>query len=684
MNSMEIPKEMLSEMWDEYNFKIAEEKVSKWQKELTKAAMLKNDEKVKKLSFKITSSLEARYLAVREVSEINAPAVGVDGIRWVTSEEKMHAVFDLRKEDYKAKNYKRFVITDVKTSKERRVNIPAMQDRAMQILHMYALSPISEATADRKSFAYRKGRSALDVHALIMHTFIEKEPPKYVVICDVKSYYDSISHEWLLNNIPMNKHVLYQFLKSGIVFNNELFPPEETGISLGCNISTILGNMTLDGLQYVLYDLQDRENIDYYDGYVIRFADDILITARSESSAKIFLEKVKNFVNERGLKLSEEKTYITTIDKGFDFLSRHYYRENNIVRCKPSALSVIKFESDLATLINSKKRWSQKKLIDTINAKLNGWATYHRVEESLEAFMHIDNVITALLVKLMKDTHPKTAMGVLTKKYWYLDNRKRQIFALPSNKNIKIIKLEDVILVNHKRLNTSKNIYLDEEYFKDRNINQDIQKVSNKYKMIWERQEGKCYYCDNPIKINQHKRIIIKNLTIKDNSIRNMAYVHEYCINSDTTYINIENNVTGVNINDVICSVNDIEVLKTQTKSSKYANLYEYFARCEKPTFCIKFSKLEEIIGCELCKSLYEKESYWFVKGKNLISNCWTRNGYKVKRVFLTEKKVTFIRAKKQLSKINIPDKILSSNIPKTAKDEIERFFDYIIDKYGL
>lgn len=684
MNSIVFPEDTLSKLWDEYDFKLAEEKVIKWQKELTKAVLTKNEEKIKTISIKITTSLEARYLAVREVSEINTPAVGVDGIRWVTSAEKMQAVFDLKRDDYKAKNYKRFVITDIKSQKERRINIPAMQDRAMQILQMYALSPISEATADRKSFAYRKGRSALDVHALIMHTFIEKNPPKYVVICDVKSYYDTISHEWLLNNIPMNKHVLYQFLKSGIVFNNELFPPEENGISLGWNISTILGNMTLDGLQYLLYNLQDKDNMDYYDGYVIRYADDILITARTEESAKCFLEKVKHFINERGLRLSEEKTYITTIDNGFDFLSRHYYRENNIIRCKPSNLAVIKFESDLTTLINSKKRWTQKKLIDTINAKLNGWATYHRVEESLEAFKHIDNVITALLLRLMKETHPKTAVAVLTKKYWYLDNMKRQIFALPINRNIKIIKLEDVILVNHKRLNTSKNIYLDEEYFKERNVNQDIQKVSNKYKKIWEQQEGKCYYCDNPIKINHRKKVITKNLTLKDNTIRNMAYVHEYCVNSETTYINIENNVTGVNIDDIISSINDIGILKVQTQNSKYSNLYEYFAKCEKQTFCIKFSKLEEIIGCKLCKSLYEKESYWFVKGKNLISNSWIRNGYKVKRVFLSEKKVTFIRAKKQLSKINIPDEILSSNIPKAAKDEIERFFDYIIDKYGL
>lgn len=71
----------------------------------------------------------------------------------------------------------------------------------------------------------------------------------------------------------MNRNVLKQFLKSGAIFNGEFFLID-TGISLGCNISPILGNMTLDGIQKLLYDLQgDTKSIDYLDGYAVRFAD---------------------------------------------------------------------------------------------------------------------------------------------------------------------------------------------------------------------------------------------------------------------------------------------------------------------------------------------------------------------------------------------------------------------------
>lgn len=685
MQKFDLTDEQLGEMWDTFDFNRAEAFVRRKQKKLTLATFKKNKELMKKISLEITLSLPAKCLAVREVSEKLSPAVGVDGVRWITSAEKMRASFNLTSKDYKAKNYKRFIITDSKANKERRVNIPAMQDRAMQILCMYALSPISEATADRKSFAYRKGRSALDVHALIMSMLLEKNPPKFFVICDIKSYYDSISHAWLIKNIPMQKHILAEFLNAGIVFDNQLFPSEDVGISLGCNISTILANMTLDGIQNLLYDLQKDKEIDYYDGYAIRFADDILISARTFESANTFLKKVEEFIRERGLRFSDEKTYVTTIEKGFDFLSRHYYKKDGIIYCNPSEKAVNKLKDELLTLFNLQKRWSQKKLIDLINSKLNGWATYHRIEDSNKEFVYIDNYINALLLRLAKKMHPKSSIEILKKKYWYLDNKGRQVFALYNNKNIKIIKLEDVVLVKQQRLDTSKNIYLDEEYFKTRNVDQDIDKVSGKYKTIWQRQDGKCYFCDNPIKINQAKRLVIKDLTSKDNTIRNLAYVHDYCIASETTYINIDNQQSkSIDISSIIESINDFDILKIQTQNSKYSKLYEYFAKSEKSTFILKFSEIENIINTKLCKSLYNNEKSWFYKGKNLITNSWDKNGYKVKRVYINEKKVTFIRVKKSLSKVNIPEQLLSSNIPKSAKEELEQFFKYIIDKYGL
>ena len=246
--------------------------------------------------------------------------------------------------------------------------------------------------------------------------------------------------------------------------------------------------------------------------------------------------------------------------------------------------------------------------------------------------------------------YPKLPMKTLTKKYWYIDSHGREIFALPTNKSISVIKLEDVILVSHRRIDTKKNIFLDEEYFENRTQMQDINKVSGDYKTIWNRQNGKCYYCGKDINVNQPRKLVIKNIT---------------------------------SIEKVISEIKDPKIIHLLTKKSKYSKLSEYFANCNKYTFCIKFSEIEKIIDNKLCDSLYKYESYWKLKGQGLISNCWLENGYQLKKLYLKEKKVTFIRIKKVSSKLSIPDELLG-NLPDNAVNELNQYFNYIIKKYGL
>ncbi len=210
-----------------------------WQQRLSKAALKKDYDEIKKIQNKIVSSFEARALAVRKVSEQMKVSAGIDGVRWRKSEEKMIATISLNSIEYKSKPLKRIVIQDKRGIKERRIGIPTMSDRAMQVLHSFALEPVAEAWGDRKSFAFRKGRTALDAHACLWDNLCDETCPEWVLLADVENYYETVSHEWLMRNIPMNKHVLKEFLTSGVCFNGELFPTE-VGLSLGCSISPML------------------------------------------------------------------------------------------------------------------------------------------------------------------------------------------------------------------------------------------------------------------------------------------------------------------------------------------------------------------------------------------------------------------------------------------------------------
>jgi len=558
-----------------------------------------------------------------------------------------------------------------------------MKDRAMQVLHCFALEPIAEAWGDRKSFAFRKGRSALDAHACLWDALNDEDSPEWVAICDVENYYETISHEWLLKNIPMNKTILREFLKSGICFNGEIFPTD-VGISLGCSISPMLGNMILDGLQRKLYDLQGKEIKDFKNGYMVRFADDVVVLARKKEEAEKYKKIVEEFVGKRGLKLSARKTKVVNVKEGFEFLSRYYIKANHQINVIPSEKAVENLKNELEDLImNPEKHWTQRSLIQAINSKLYGWATYHRVEEAKDAFSHIDVWVNALLLNFMRKTHPTRSIAQLKNRYWYKQADGRFVFALTTNRKLAVINLSDIILVKHKKMKLKENVFLDKEYFQEREQEQEINKAYGKYKAIWERQAGKCYFCGKLINKEQEKRIIYKTFT-RINKIEDMAYVHGYCKEDELLYINTDIvHLTDSNLNQIFEDIQK-EVKVTKVYKGKFRELEAYFYKSKKTPITLTFKEIEEILGFPLSHSAYKYNSYWYQKRKGNIANSWTNQNYEILKLNLVNKKIIFRRIIDKTSKLNIPEIFLTNKIPDGAKYELEEYFRYIIKKYGL
>ena len=292
--------------------------------------------------------MAVKSLAVRHVVNTNSTA-GINNVKWLTDEDKMKAVLSLTSKGYHARPYRQIVIEE--RGKARNINIPTAYDKAMQTLYAYSLDPIAEATGDVRSCAFRKGRSTFDCHSFICEIFDHKDPPVWVFRGDVKSCYETISHKWLMQNIPMDKKVLSEFLRAGAIMNGTLFPLEQ-GISLGGSLSPIIGNMTMDGLQEFIYSrLYPNGDIDELQGCLVRFADDFVITARSRERAVEIRGIVMEFLIARGLRLSEEKSAVVHIDAGFEFLSRWYYRNDGILMIHPSRRAVIAMEDSSVLFI---------------------------------------------------------------------------------------------------------------------------------------------------------------------------------------------------------------------------------------------------------------------------------------------------------------------------------------------
>ncbi len=165
----------------------------------------------------------------------------------------------------------------------------------------------------------------------------------------------------------MDESVLKQFLKAGYVFERRLFPTE-AGTPQGGIISPILANMALDGIEKLLHNkyhtgengkTSERQASKHKVNFV-RYADDFIVTAKTEEIVKEVKELVRGFLKDRGLELSDEKTLITHIDNGFDFLGWNFRKYKGKLLVKPSKKSIDKVIEKISNTINKGKAWKQE------------------------------------------------------------------------------------------------------------------------------------------------------------------------------------------------------------------------------------------------------------------------------------------------------------------------------------
>ena len=321
--------------WGNIDFTQIEYRVKKLQMRIEKAYRDNDIRKVSYLQNKLIHSFYAKALAVKTVtSNKGNHTPGIDGVTWTKPEDKLQAVFELNRRGYNPKPLRRIYIPKT-DDKLRPLSIPTMKDRAMQTLYKFALDPIAEATADSCSYGFRPNRGVQDAISKYLEILSKEPDMKWVLKADIKSCFDSIDHDWLLKNIPMDKAILRKFLKCGYVENSILYPTER-GVPQGGSISSVMCNMTLDGLELTLKEhFGDLVRI-------IRYADDFIILGYSSSflAATVKSPGVENFLSERGLELSEEKTRIINIDDGFTFLGWDIRREDSLIITKPTEKAV--------------------------------------------------------------------------------------------------------------------------------------------------------------------------------------------------------------------------------------------------------------------------------------------------------------------------------------------------------
>jgi RNA-directed DNA polymerase len=400
--------------WKSIEWAKVEEEVRRLQVRIAKATREGKHRKAQSLQWILTHSRAAKLLAVRIVTtNRGARTPGVDQVIWRTDKQKLQAAINLQRHGYKPKPLRRQYIPK-SNGKLRPLSIPTMHDRAMQALYALALAPVAETLADRNSYGFREGRRCADALTYLHLMLGLKHSPQWVLEGDIRACFDQISHQWLLQRIPMDKQVLRKWLQAGYLEKGQLCATT-VGTPQGGIISPILCNLVLDGLEKVVKAAASKGDKVYF----ARYADDFVVTGASK---ELLEQKVKPavivFLQERGLELSEQKTVITHIQDGFNFLGHTMRKFGDKLLTYPAKSKIKTLREKIGQVIQSALGQSQQALIRQLNPLLRGWANYFRNGAAKRTFDSIDSYLYAKLWRWAKRRHPNKSAAWRKEKYF--------------------------------------------------------------------------------------------------------------------------------------------------------------------------------------------------------------------------------------------------------------------------
>jgi RNA-directed DNA polymerase len=313
----------------------------------------------------------------------------------------------------------------------------------------------------------------------------------------------------------VDKSILRKWLKAGSLENYHFHATEE-GTPQGGMISPVAAHMTLDGLERLLATRFSKTSRAGKRAKVnlVRYADDFIITG----SSKELLEQevkplVEQFMRKRGLELSSEKTVITHIEQGFDFLGqtiRKYQRgKRTTFFITPSKKNVKTFLAKIRKLIKKSRDLTAGELIAELNPQIRGWALYHRHVVSGEIFHAVDHEIFKALWVWAQRRHRHKTRWWIKEKYWPSTGPNRWVFTgvlKGEDGQIKVVRLfsaDSIGIERHTKIRAEANPYDPawERYFEKRLEVQMVGTLKGKRGLLylWKEQGGLCPVCHQKI-----------------------------------------------------------------------------------------------------------------------------------------------------------------------------------------
>jgi len=384
----------------------------------------------------------------------------------------------------------------------------------MQALYLLALDPIAETLADPNSYGFRTHRAPADAMEQCFIALAKKASPQWILEGDIRACFDELSHDWLLAHIPMDKVILRKWLKAGYMEGHVLHPTE-AGTPQGGICSPVIANLALDGLEARLRTAFPRyvwrkgkrtcPKVNF-----IRLADDFIITGATQ---ELLQEEVKPlveaFLKERGLYLSPEKTVITHIADGLDFLGQHIRTYNGKLLIKPSAKSIKTLLRNVRGVIKDNKSAAAGTLICQLNPIIRGWAMYHRHAVSAQVFQSVDHAIFQALWRWAKRRHPNKGVRWVKARYFHTIDDRNWVLSGKARgpkgqlQAVHLFTAHSLPITRHTKIHSEANPYDPQwELYLEKRL--DL-KMATSFKgrktllHLWRRQHGRCSHCGEAI-----------------------------------------------------------------------------------------------------------------------------------------------------------------------------------------
>ena len=539
------------------NIRNCEKHVLTMQRRLDKAVADNDRNDIRETFDLITKrSAAVRILATWRITQQDAGkyTAGVDGIRILKGESRdcqnqmRHKIMDSIDIGKKPAST-RTVYIPQSNGKKRPLEISTIHDRIVQEILRIGLEPIVEYWSNSNSYGFRPKRSCHDAREHLFRKLANDDRPRYVLEGNIKGCFDNIKHEHIIETLEgwyvpkWAAKTIYGILRTEIFHNGEIYD-SETGTPQRGVISPLLANVALTTLDNFCENLGPKQS-----NPIIRYADDFVIVCRSEPEAKQIKKKIaEHLLTKVGLTLSEEKTKITHIYKGFNFLGFNFKKYKSMkekgevkytLSIRPEKEKVKALLRDCKEIIVTHKTATQGNLIKMLTPKLIGWAMYYRHVIAARTFGRIDRELWFKLYKWALRRHPNKSKKWVIRKYFQNTSERKSHFVdretklhLPTLNKIptkKFVKVNNAFRVYDRNPETI-------EYWRKREyLNAYDQIESSKRRQLFAKQKGKCFYCKGTIlqediqKQETHIHHVKPRFEGGNNNHSNLRLIHAEC-----------------------------------------------------------------------------------------------------------------------------------------------------------